>query len=128
MRVVIGVLAATLLIGGAAAAAEKQKMTGQELTALLGQGKELILGGPGKGYAGTLSLGADGKGKGQVKLDNGQVIPIEGVWAIKKDKFCRTWKGGRDAGKEICETWVKTGDKSVEVMVGKKDLGTNSWN
>ncbi|WP_431321575.1 hypothetical protein [Rhizobium sp. YTU87027] len=126
MRVLIGVIAMTVAICGPAAAAEK--MTGEELTALLGRGKELILGGPGKGYAGSLTLDANGSGKGQVKLDNGQVIPIEGVWAIKKDKFCRTWKGGRDAGKEICETWVKTGPKSVEVMVGKRDLGVNSWN
>ncbi|MDP9808455.1 hypothetical protein J2W42_001293 [Rhizobium tibeticum] len=126
MRVVISALATTLAICSPAAAAEK--MTGKELTALLGQGKELMLGGPGKGYQGSLTLDANGTAMGQVKLDSGQVIPIEGVWAVKKDKFCRTWKGGRDAGKEICETWVKTGPKSVEVIVGKRDLGTNSWN
>jgi hypothetical protein len=125
MRNILSVAVAALLMSGAADAAET--MTGKELTTLLGHGKNLILGGPGKGYAGSLSLSADGKGKGQIKLDSGDVIPIEGVWAIKKDRFCRTWKGGRDAGKQICESWVKTGPKSVEAMVGKKDLGTNSW-
>lgn len=126
MRMVVGVIAIALLAWGTAAAAEK-KMTGKDLTELLGEGKELILGGPGKGYAGSLMLSADGTGKGQIKLDSGDVIPIEGVWSIRKDTFCRTWKGGRDAGKEICETWVKSGPKSVEAMVGKRDLGTNSW-
>jgi hypothetical protein len=126
MRNILSVAVAALLISGVAEAAET--MTGKELTTLLGHGKNLILGGPGKGYAGGLSLSADGKGKGQIKLDSGDVIPIEGVWVIKKDRFCRTWKGGRDAGKQICESWVKTGPKSVEAMVGKKDLGTNSWN
>jgi hypothetical protein len=108
-----------------------EKMTGAELTTLLSNGKELRLGGPGKGYSGTLTLTADGTGKGtgrgSVTLDSGDVIPIEGVWTIKKDRFCRTWKGGRDAGKEVCETWTKTGPKAVEVFVGKKDMGSNSW-
>lgn len=104
-----------------------EKMTGAELTMLLSSGKDLRLGGPGKGYSGTLSLTADGKGKGSVKLDSGDIIPIEGVWKIKKDRFCRTWKGGRDSGKEVCETWTKTGPTSVEVFVGKKDMGSNSW-
>jgi hypothetical protein len=114
-----------LLISAPAIAAEK--MTGRELTALLAGGKTIILGGEGKGYSGTLSLTTDGKGKGSVTLESGDVIPIEGVWSIKRDRFCRTWKGGRDAGKEICETWTKTGPKTVEVFNGKKDMGSNSW-
>ncbi len=60
-------------------AAGAERKTGKELTALLGEGKELNLGGPGKGYAGSLILSADGTGRGQIKLDNGDVIPIEGV-------------------------------------------------
>lgn len=121
---VFGLLTA-LLISTPALAAEKMK--GAELSALLANGKEIILGGPGKGYSGTLNLTADGKGKGQVTLESGDVIQIEGVWKIKKDHFCRTWKGGRDAGKEVCETWTKTGPNAVNVTAGKKDLGNNSW-
>ncbi|MGR9203994.1 hypothetical protein ACU8OG_08615 [Rhizobium leguminosarum] len=102
-------------------------MTGKELQALLSNGKELTLGGPKEGYAGQLSIMKDGTAHGQVKLDSGDVIPIEGVWHITGNKFCRTWKGGRDAGKEICETWNKTGPNSVRVLNGKKDLGKNSW-
>jgi hypothetical protein len=105
-----------------------EKMSGAELTALLGSGKEIILGGPGQGYTGKLTLSKDGTGVGEVKLEDGTIIPIEGVWRIRGSKFCRTWKGGRDAGKQICETWIKTGPKSVSVKVGKDDKGVNSWN
>ncbi|MDR7148024.1 hypothetical protein [Rhizobium sp. BE258] len=102
-------------------------MTGKELSALLAGGKDLTLGGPTEGYSGELHVMKDGSANGQVKLKSGDVIPIEGKWEIKGNKFCRTWKGGRDAGKEICETWVKSGPNTVHAMNGKKDLGVNSW-
>jgi hypothetical protein len=102
-------------------------MTGEELGALLANGKELTLGGPKDGYTGHLSLSKDGTANGEVKLGSGDVIPIEGRWHVSGNKFCRTWKGGRDAGKEICETWSKTGPQSVHVTSGKRDLGNNSW-
>jgi len=125
MRIMLSGIIIALFVTSALAAGA---MSGKELTALLGNGKTLMLGGPGAGYKGELTLTKDGKGMGQVTLDNGQVIKIQGSWKIKGKKFCRTWIGGRDAGKQVCETWVKTGDKSVKVMVGKKDIGTNSWN
>lgn len=104
-----------------------QQMSGKDLTSLLGQGKTIMLGGKGMGSSGSLMLSADGKGKGEAKLDNGTVIPIEGTWQVKGNKFCRTWTGGRDANKEVCETWIKKGAKAVTVRAGKKDLGVNSW-
>lgn len=121
-------LACLILVASPVIATAADKMSGKELTALLSQGKHLTLGGKGEGYTGALDLTANGKGKGQATLDDGTVIPIEGAWHIKGNKFCRTWKGGRDAGKEVCETWVKSGAKAVKVMVGKEDMGVNSWN
>jgi hypothetical protein len=102
-------------------------MTTKELTVLLANGKELTLGGPKDGYTGHLSVSKDGTANGEVKLQSGEVIPIEGIWHVAGNKFCRTWKGGRDAGQEICETWSKTGPQSVHVTSGKRDLGNNSW-
>lgn len=110
--------------GGAEAAGKKMK--GAELTELLSGGKTIQLGGPGEGYAGELTLSADGKGSGSAKTDDGTVIKLEGVWAIKGDKFCRTW-ADLDGGKEVCETWVITGKNKVDVMNGKKRLGVNHW-
>lgn len=125
MRKMILAMGLCLLAASGASAAEK--MSGKQLTALLKDGKEIMLGGPGKGCSGTLMVAADGTAKGEVKTDSGDVIAIEGKWAIKKDRFCRTWVGGRDPGKEICETWVKSGDRSVDVFKGKENIGTNSW-
>ncbi|MGF2015092.1 hypothetical protein [Nostoc sp. DedVER01b] len=125
MRAIIFGITASILFASPTFAAST--MSGKELTALLSQDKQLILGGPKEGYQGELNISKEGTAKGQVKLDSGDVIAIEGVWHIAGNKFCRTWKGGRDAGKEVCETWVKTGPTSVQVKNGKKDLGVNSW-
>ncbi len=118
---------ALILAIGALPAVAATAMTGKELTDLLSNGKELILGGPKEGYSGTLLISKNGTAKGQVKLDSGDVIPIEGKWHIAGNKFCRTWLAGRDAGKQVCETWNKAGPNSVRVMTGKRDLGLNSW-
>ncbi|NEJ24956.1 hypothetical protein GR247_33180 [Rhizobium leguminosarum] len=102
-------------------------MIGKELQALLSDGKVIALGGPKEGYSGEISVLKDGTAHGQVKLDSGDVISIDGVWRISGNTFCRTWKGGRDAGKAVCETWNKTGPKSVSVLNGKENFGRNSW-
>ena len=106
-------------------AAEK-KMSGADLSALLADGHTVMLGGPGEGYSGELVLSRDGRGSGSAKTDGGTVIKIEGVWAIKGDKFCRTW-AGLDDGKEICETWVLVGENKANIMNGKKKIGVNQW-
>lgn len=94
------VLIALSFAGPDAAMAAGKKMKGAQLTALLSGGKTIKLGGPGEGYAGELTLSADGKGSGSAKTDAGAVIMIDGVWAIKGDKFCRMWTG-LDGGKEV---------------------------
>ena len=101
-------------------------MTGEELKALFAADKTINLGGPGEGYAGTLTIKVDGTGAGEAKTDGGKVIALEGTWHIKKDNFCRKWKD-LDKGKEVCEAWKKTGDNRVEVQVKKKKIGVNSW-
>jgi len=32
-----------------------------------------------------------------------------------------------DAGKEVCETWIKDGDNKVRVLVDGKEIGVNHW-
>lgn len=100
-------------------------MTGAELTALVGQGKTINLGGEGEGYSGTLEIKADGTASGSAKTDAGKKIVIKGTWAIEEGQFCRKWKG-LDGGKKVCETWKKIGDNKVEVLEIKK-LGVNWW-
>lgn len=101
-------------------------MTNDELTALTANGVTLVLGGDGMGYNGELALAADGTAKGGAKMDNGNELSIAGTWSIKDGKFCRTW-ADLDDGKEVCETWIKTSDNSVEVYNGDQMVGVNSW-
>lgn len=109
-----------------AASAEGKDMKEAELKSLLEGGKTLQLGGKGMGYSGTLTLSADGSGKGEAKTDDGTQISIDGTWRIKGDTFCRTW-AKLDGGKEVCERWHLVAPSQVEVYVGKEKAGVNSW-
>jgi hypothetical protein len=114
-------------MGVGAAHAAGKAMTGDELTALLANGKTVKLGGKGTGYSGTLDLKADGTGSGSAKSDDGKSqFTLEGTWEIRSGKFCRKW-AAVDGGEEVCETWVKDGANKVKVMNGKKQIGVNSW-
>jgi hypothetical protein len=123
---IVAALAGTLFFLVPAQAAD-QKMTGAQLTALLSQGKTLTLGGPGTGMSGELTISADGTAVGHGQGDKGFKFDIEGVWKIKGDQFCRTWKGGRDSGKEVCETWIVVAPNKAKIMANGKDIGLKSW-
>jgi len=101
-------------------------MTGAELTALLGNGKTIKLGGPGTGYTGELAMNADGTGKGKAKTDGGKIINVVGTWKINGNQVCRIWED-LDDGKEVCEIWEKDGTNRVQVMVDGKSIGINYW-
>ena len=101
-------------------------MTGEQLQQLLSNGITLTLGGQGQGYAGTLKLTSNGKGKGSATTDSGDKISIAGVWSIKGNEFCRTWTDLND-GNEVCESWVLTSGRSVDVFNDDKKIGVNSW-
>ena len=115
------------MLGAVSALAADQAMTGEDLTKLLAKGKVLTLGGPGKGYSGSLTLGSNGVGKGSAKTDAGKTIDLAGPWEIVGDQFCRVWSGSGSSGKQVCETWIKTGKRSVDVVVDGKVIGFNSW-
>jgi hypothetical protein len=127
MRAFAALIFGCLLVAAAPAYSAGKAMTGDELTALLANGKTIMLGGPGTGYSGTLTLNADGTGHGSAQTDDGKThIALDGTWEIRDGKFCRLWKD-RDDNKEVCETWVKAGTNKVNVMDGKKKIGVNFW-
>jgi len=126
MRSIVIPIALNLLVGSIAAMAADEFMTGAEITALIGEGKTINLGGKGEGYSGTLDLRADGTGSGSAKTDDGKTLVIEGTWKIKGNLFCRKWDGF-DKGKTICESWKKIGENRVEVQLAKKKIGVNWW-
>lgn len=114
-------------------------MTGEELTALLGAGKKINLGGDGEGYSGTLDIKGDGTASGSAQVlikDDGtasgstqvseKTIPIDGTWTINQNRFCRKWRE-IDAGAEVCEVWNKIGNGRVVALVDGKKVGVNWW-
>jgi hypothetical protein len=125
MRYMLIPVAAYLLVGSVALAADKY-MTGDEIKALIGEGKTINLGGKGEGYEGTLEIRADGTASGSAKTDAGKTLVIEGIWAIKNNQFCRKWDGFDDA-KMVCEKWKVIGENKVEVQMAKKKIGVNWW-
>lgn len=100
-------------------------MTGEELTALLGAGKKINLGGDGEGYSGSLDIKGDGTASGSVQAQ-GNTTPVEGTWAINQNRFCRKWRAF-DAGAEVCEVWNKIGDGRIAVLVNGKKIGVSWW-
>lgn len=100
-------------------------MTGEELTALVGAGKKINLGGDGEGYSGSLDIKSDGTASGSVQ-SQGKTIPIDGTWTIKQNLFCRKWQA-IDSGAEVCEVWNKVGDGRVVALVNGKKAGVNWW-
>ena len=100
-------------------------MSGESLKSLLANGLTLMLGGPGEGYKGTLTLQADGTGVGLTMQDNGTKFDFTGTWTIEDNQFCRKWKFNNF--KKKCETWRKVGDNKVVVLIDGKKIRVNSW-
>lgn len=115
----------TLFIAAPSVFATDTYMTGEEITALIGTGKTINLGGAGEGYVGSLEIKADGTAAGSVKTDGG-ILVIKGTWVVKQNNFCRNWVS-LDGDKVVCESWKKIGDKRVEVQDNNKKLGVNWW-
>ena len=113
------------LLATAVAAAEQRPLTAAEMQALLSNG--LTLGimdvNGGTKYKGSVTINADGTQSGSLVLTGKPPIALTGSWKLKGDKFCRVLKPVGE--KEVCETWVKTGDKQITVMVGAKPVGLN---
>ena len=127
VTIIKGCTVLAVLFASSAAFSQDGQMSGDELKALLSAGKEISLGGPGTGYSGSLMLNTDGTGAGNAKTDDGKkTFVLTGSWSIKGNEFCRAWKEF-DKGEEVCESWVKTGNRQVDVLVAGKKVGVNHW-
>ncbi|WP_282127544.1 hypothetical protein [Roseobacter litoralis] len=124
--VVLTTILTALFFSTSAISETKGALKNKHLTTLTKNGITLTLGGEGQGYLGKLKLAKNGKGEGSAKTDSGQTIRIKGTWSIRGDQFCRVW-ADLDDGKEVCETWVSTSPRSVDVYKGDTKIGVNSW-
>ena len=64
-------------------------MTGEELTALLGAGKKINLGGDGEGYSGSLDIKGDGTASGSVQAQ-GNTTQLKGHGLSIKTGFAES--------------------------------------
>lgn len=123
---IFGAACAGILLAGTADAQSRNQMIQEQLTALTKSGRTLQLGGPGEGYGGELRLSRNGTGKGEAVTDDGNRLTLTGTWEIRDGEFCRAWEEFGD-GAEMCERWILTSPASVDVFLGDRKIGVNSW-
>jgi hypothetical protein len=116
---------ALVLTGGVATA--QTPYTAAEMNALLGKGLLVassdLNGGP--EFTGRINLAADGKLSGTVTPAGDRPIPVSGGWILKGVQVCRTLAPLQL--EEICETWLKSGNKEATIVVGGKAASINRW-
>ena len=116
------------MLGAAAAyAAEKPPLTGPELLELLGNGLSVtaIDMNGGKNFTGKVTYVSGGSLSGTITFTGKQPVPISGTWKVEGGKLCRTIVPLQP--QQVCETWVRSGNKEVTIRVGNGDVGVSRW-
>jgi hypothetical protein len=118
---------ALILLSGAAFTQGTTPYTAAEMSALLAKGLTVTssdLQG-GREFTGRTQLTADGKISGSVTPAGAQPISYTGTWKLNGARLCRTLVPIQPD--EVCETWLKTGNKQATVVVNGKEASINRW-
>jgi hypothetical protein len=114
-----------LLVSGSALA--QAPYTAAEMQVLLAKGLQVnssdLEGG--KVFTGRVTLAADGKLAGTITPAGDKAIPLSGSWKLKGAQLCRTIEPIEPD--EVCETWVKSGNKQATIQVNGKAASINKW-
>src|SRR5262249_24038083 len=127
MKAIAFAMAGMIAVSATALAAPKKPLTADEMKALVGNGLSidiLDLKG-GKQWTGHVDIKADGTQSGTITMAGKPPPTLSGTWKQQSKKFCGVLLPVEK--KEVCETWIKTGDKEVTVRIGNKDVGFNRW-
>ena len=119
------IVTACVLVNASAFA--QSAYTAAEMQALLAKGllvNSSDLDG-GKIFTGRVQLGADGKLSGTITPAGRSAIPLSGNWVLKGAQLCR--KIEPIEPDEICETWIKSGNKQATIQVNGKAASINRW-
>jgi hypothetical protein len=120
-------LALSFVCMSGAAFAAGPALTAAEMKALLAKG--LIVTSTSlnsdKVYTARINLAADGKLSGSLTPTGQAAIAVSGTWQLKGAQLCRTLAPIQP--EEICETWLKSGNKEIVIQVDGKELATNRW-
>ena len=79
----------------------------------------------GKVFTGRVTLGPDGKLSGTITPAGDKAIALTGNWKLKGAQLCRTIEPIEPG--EVCETWVKSGNKQATIQVNGKAASINKW-
>jgi len=116
-----------VLFGTGAVAAEKTPLTAAEMKALLGNGLSVsstdMKGG--KSFTGKITYAPDGTLAGTLTFTNQPPIALSGTWKLDEARLCRTISPLQP--QEVCETWLKSGDKEITHRVGTTEVGISRW-
>ena len=118
-------IAGCLFVSGSALA--QAPYTAAEMQALLAKG--LLVNSSdlegGKVFTGRVTLGPDGKLSGTITPAGDKAIALTGNWKLKGAQLCRTIEPIEPD--EVCETWVKSGNKQATIQVNGKAASINKW-
>jgi len=116
-----------VLLSTGALAAEKAPLTAEEMKALLGNGLSVSstdMNG-GKNFTGKVTYAPDGTLSGTLTFTSGEPIGLSGTWKLDGARLCRTIAPLQP--QEVCETWLKSGDKEIIHRVGTSNVGISRW-
>ena len=118
-------IAGCVLVNGSALA--QTPYTAPEMQALLAKG--LLVSSSdlegGKVFTGRVTLSSDGKLSGTITPAGDKAIALTGNWKLKGALLCRTIAPIEPD--EVCETWVKSGNKQATIQVNGKAASINKW-
>jgi hypothetical protein len=118
---------AFMVMVGNAVAAEKPQLTDQEMKALLGMGlsfSSMDMQG-GKNFTGRVTYASDGTLSGTITFTGRPSIAFAGTWKLDGSRLCRTIVPLQP--QEVCETWLKSGEKEVTIRVGASEIAVSRW-
>ena len=117
----------TLMLVSTALAAEKLPLADVEMKALLGKGLAVsstdMQGG--KVFTAQITYAHDGTLSGTLTFTGQPAIALTGTWKLDGPELCRTVIPLQP--QEVCETWLKSGDKQVTITVGGVDMAVSRW-
>jgi hypothetical protein len=79
----------------------------------------------GKNFTGKVTYVSGGSLSGTITFTGKQPVPISGTWKVEGGKLCRTIVPLQP--QQVCETWVRSGNKEVTIRVGNGDVGVSRW-
>jgi len=117
----------TLMVVSTSLAAEKAPLTDGELKALLGSGLSVsssdVQGG--KVFTAQITYAPGGTLSGTLTFVGRSPTTLTGTWKVDGDRFCRTVVPLQP--QEVCEMWLKSGEKEVTIRVGDMDVAIIRW-